>query len=51
MEKHGKRKRVRIEFGKRPKPWLFKLFLFVSIAAVLLIVFYLFSIAQYIPKK
>jgi 4-hydroxybenzoate polyprenyltransferase len=51
MDKPVKRKRVRVEFGKRRKPWLTKLFLFVSIAAALLLVFYLFSLAEYIPKK
>lgn len=46
-----KKKRVKVAFGKRSKPWRFNLFLFASIAAVLLLVFYLFSIAEYIPKK
>jgi hypothetical protein len=51
QDKPVKRKRVKIEFGKRPHPWRFKLLLFVSAAAVILLLFYLFSIAEYTPKQ
>jgi hypothetical protein len=51
QDKPVKRKRVKIEFGKRPKPLLFKLLLFAAVAAAILLLFYLFSIAEYTPPK
>jgi hypothetical protein len=51
VDKPRKRKLVKIKFGKRPKPVLFKLFLYVAVAAIILIVFYLFSLANFTPSK
>jgi hypothetical protein len=45
-----KRKRVKVEFGKRPKPLLFKLLLFAAVAAAILLLFYLFSMVD-MPKQ
>jgi hypothetical protein len=50
VDKHKKRKLVKVEFGKRPKPLLFKLLLFGAVGAAILLVFYLFSLADFTPK-
>lgn len=50
-ENQVKRKRVKIEFGKKPRPVLLKLFLFITIAAGILLVFYMFSLVELKPES
>jgi hypothetical protein len=49
QDKPVKRKRVKVEFGKRPKPMLFKLLLFAAVAVAILLLFYVFSMVE-VPK-
>jgi hypothetical protein len=47
QDKTIKRKRVKISVGKRPKPVKIKFLLFGLVATAILLVFYLFSLADF----